>query len=747
MNKFVTISASLFLVLLVPAFASCEDAFLQIEAEEYSSANIATGTGIQWNGNDISGNAHLEYLSNGDYVVYRCINFGKPSTGMQVRVTSSSQTLGGDIEIYVDNDYAGKCTVPDTGGWDKWTTIDCPISISAGQHAIKLRFVGEMKLFDVNFTNNYVFNVNWFKFTNEDSSTETPEPESSCTDSDNGRDYLTKGTVSAEGRTKTDYCRNEEDIIEYYCEGERIYAEARFCDPGYAYCENGVCVGEIYKPEPQPVCVDTDGGKDYSVKGIVSVGPNTVYSEQIILADRCGTEDRSILSEVYCYNDNYWSLEHKKCENGCYAGTCIDEPTESVLDGYVSVWFTCYDGLSNHYIGKAAYCRTADDLRNMAEEFCGDLCNSVTGKCGVNTLTIGPDRCELGLTEICVDTDEGFNSYEAGTASSPGRATQSDVCQIVHRDANGEFLNYENVDECDSSVNECAVDEYLCDFLGPDQVAATSVDLCPRGCKDGACIKGTTQPTTQMLPSFIIAIHENSPSSDVTLATDIGRSITAEGYTGSPPEGISKLYSEITNVQLSNQITLALCRGEANLIYPDESLTYVQLSLIKDIENILGSKGISVGQILADEISSIYDLCKEVEGDTQPTSCPSDREIQAQTDKCKEDELGIEKKVNHLGCIVIECVNKETVLQRERSIKAPQKLVECSGCQVDDVCLPISIRKDGQYCSIDKEMKDQQIENTACENNFECTTNVCVNDSCVSGTFIQRFIAWLSALF
>jgi len=52
------------------------------------------------------------------------------------------------------------------------------------------------------------------------------------------------------------------------------------------------------------------------------------------------------------------------------------------------------------------------------------------------------------------------------------------------------------------------------------------------------------------------------------------------------------------------------------------------------------------------------------------------------------------------------------------------------------------------YCSmISNDMKSQLTADEVCENNFECSTNVCVDGKCVSSNFIQKVIEWFSKLF
>ncbi|MFH1224602.1 MAG: hypothetical protein V1676_02240 [Candidatus Diapherotrites archaeon] len=71
-----------------------------------------------------------------------------------------------------------------------------------------------------------------------------------------------------------------------------------------------------------------------------------------------------------------------------------------------------------------------------------------------------------------------------------------------------------------------------------------------------------------------------------------------------------------------------------------------------------------------------------------------------------------------------------------------------SGCIYADKCLPFGMRVEGKYCSIKGDLlKQLGGDDAACENNFECSTNLCVGEKCVSQGFIEMVIDWFKKLF
>jgi len=80
--------------------------------------------------------------------------------------------------------------------------------------------------------------------------------------------------------------------------------------------------------------------------------------------------------------------------------------------------------------------------------------------------------------------------------------------------------------------------------------------------------------------------------------------------------------------------------------------------------------------------------------------------------------------------------------------KPKEKFVVCKdSCSMDGKCYNFGYRKSGKYCSDEGSFVDQLSEDSECDNNFECSSNVCVNGQCVSGSLIQKIIDWFKNLF
>jgi hypothetical protein len=72
----------------------------------------------------------------------------------------------------------------------------------------------------------------------------------------------------------------------------------------------------------------------------------------------------------------------------------------------------------------------------------------------------------------------------------------------------------------------------------------------------------------------------------------------------------------------------------------------------------------------------------------------------------------------------------------------------CGGCELENKCYPFGYRKGGNYCSDDEnEFTGQIDEGLLCENNFECSSYVCVSGECVSEGLLKKILNWFKGLF
>jgi len=70
-----------------------------------------------------------------------------------------------------------------------------------------------------------------------------------------------------------------------------------------------------------------------------------------------------------------------------------------------------------------------------------------------------------------------------------------------------------------------------------------------------------------------------------------------------------------------------------------------------------------------------------------------------------------------------------------------------NGCSLDGNCYPYNNRKPENYCAVGGIWLTQSADGATCDNNFECSSNICISGQCVEGTLIQKILNWFRNLF
>tara|TARA_Y100000034_G_scaffold136840_1_gene216262 strand:+ start:2236 stop:6699 length:4464 start_codon:yes stop_codon:yes gene_type:complete len=142
------------------------------------------------------------------------------------------------------------------------------------------------------------------------------EGEFDCIDSD-GKDVNNVGTAMDRNRVVEDECNgvSNDFVYESYCFANRVIYENMQCEYQCSKDGYGAHVGKCAGDGLDLLCVDSDGGSDYFVKGTVSAGENSKE-------DYC--RDDVSLNEVSCL-DNFFNDEIYNCLSGCENGKCNED--------------------------------------------------------------------------------------------------------------------------------------------------------------------------------------------------------------------------------------------------------------------------------------------------------------------------------------------------------------------------------------------------------------------------------------
>ncbi|MEH7504098.1 carbohydrate-binding protein [Neobacillus drentensis] len=118
-----------------------------IQAENYTSMNNVKKEDT----NDIGGGQALGWIGADSWMEYSDIDI--PSSGtytLQYRV-AVNKSAGSGIKFIVDGVPQKTTTLPNTGGWQNWSTVSDEVTLTAGKHTIRLQAAADG------------FNFNWFK--------------------------------------------------------------------------------------------------------------------------------------------------------------------------------------------------------------------------------------------------------------------------------------------------------------------------------------------------------------------------------------------------------------------------------------------------------------------------------------------------------------------------------------------------------------------------------------------------------
>ena len=230
-----------------------------------------------------------------------------------------------------------------------------------------------------------------------------------CTDTDDGKNPLVKGSAESASGRGTDSCLGDgTKVMEYYCSGGVIKTEDIECI-GNTLCSDGAC--------RETACFDTDNGQDTAVLGTISYR-GSQYT------DSCTSDGK--VTEYFC-DASGMQQATLSCAAGynCAGGKCIKTDVCTDSDG----------GQDLHKGG------TVTMGPSSFEDYCGGNAVVIEYYCAEGTVKSASLQCPSGESCVdgvctppekeCSDTDGGKYPYEKGTVTywSGGiKYTETDSC-------------------------------------------------------------------------------------------------------------------------------------------------------------------------------------------------------------------------------------------------------------------------------------------------------------------------------
>ncbi len=594
-----------------------------------------------------------------------------------------------------------------------------------------------------------------------------------CTDSDAGISKYVKGKAVISGaESKEDQCLGV-NLLEYYCENDAIKLMEIPCG-----CYEGVCYETA-------TCTDTEQlGKsnwyqDKFLKGTTTVKyrNNNGGEAGIEYVDECN--DKGKLVDYTCSpsgDPNFVSAgfgNYINCEYGCSNGACLKETSQTCSD------IKCDDGT----IAKCAL--------NMGTGYCScESCPSID--LDIDSCLDNPkkywdqetDKCydynPNWIPSYCSDPDGGKNTFEyAHTFGFRSYSSADNPLRDLRIRTGG----------ADGCYNGQLIEHY-CDAQGYIQ---TEYIPCPNGCdtnSKGACVKG--EPITEKItckfegtskqqqcylagqftpadegtkfcyaeagPGSCVINYKDYKGAEVTWKSTCGNLAytkqdgndeviyfkCSEGETNTSQianNAFSFMYVQCQNgeewkaedktsckpAKMWENYAQEFCSGKCENSQEKCSAKYKDKEAIK---KCMGKCGIMAYSVWNDcysgeaVITTPIGECK-VDSDCHQPSC----------------ELGVpaEECPKTLTCVNGKCEHFEKVSE--------EMLICKDSCPLDGKCYPFGYRKSSMFCSDDGGFINQLSGDSACDNNFECSSNVCVDGKCISSGLIQKVIEWFRKVF
>ena len=344
----------------------------------------------------------------------------------------------------------------------------------------------------------------------------------------------------------------------------------------------------------------------------------------------------------------------------------------------------------------------------------------------------------------CTDSDGGIQKYVYGTVFY-GSLSGSDVCE-------GGILN---------NVGDILYERY-CDSGGNEK---TEEITCELGCVDGVCRKSSgNDATTKIL------------CEDTESGKDYNKGgMVSHGEAGTPPSSMTP-----DKCIDSNTLKEVYCE---NGYYAEETINCSD-GCLKSTTEYGVVHGIYFYNTGCNPLTSLTS-CIEEWTCTSWSTCPNNQQTRTCIDsnncgttdnKPKITKSCDETCVEDWSCISwSSCTNEQQIrtctdsnncgttinkpiIQESCTIQGEDDesiedgsegglYTSCSGCLLDDKCYAFGYRKSGKYCSDESNFVSYKDKKESCSNNFECKSNVCVNDECVSGNLMRRILNWFRRVF
>jgi hypothetical protein len=544
-------------------------------------------------------------------------------------------------------------------------------------------------------------------------------------------------------------------------------------------------------------CIDSDRGLNYNVRG------ETRYADQIIV-DSC--KDSRTLLETYCVipdDTGVLATQEYLCPHGCNAGVCVQVERNSTSNECASIHQPVCgtDGktYSNScYAAKAGiteYSRGACISAEKVSEHVTCSFSNTAGQPQKCYSTDGRYSCYANNNKvpIVVYQARGGVRAEGPQAAYPSTTVNVDAPQTTVRPNICENYRYDN---CPSSCIQRCMPSHCSDGIctadcgGPGScsapittdVSCTMNVVGEKGKKiswKSSCGKtgetimdgddeavnfdcsGRLPPQineTIITTEVVKCVFSNSTTEQKCYGRDdiTGKSFSCEG-TETCTVDVS---SEVSPDSVIHKMTWkSTCGGYAHTVIDGENeyaFFYCGNETTVETNSFNGASWSCYDgdshKVESDKLCKSSEEWKHIANDYCQNHCvPRETSCNLETGVCSSASPQCGIASFSLGAQCGKIIIFNPVIGEKVAIDIGEKqegtTISCNGCLSDDKCYPIGYRKEGNFCSADGNFVVQQQPDLSCENNFECGSNVCISNKCVSPGLIENILNWFSRLF
>src|SRR3989344_6345041 len=511
---------------------------------------------------------------------------------------------------------------------------------------------------------------------------------------------------------------------------------------------------------------DSDNGINYNVFGKIlkngtSIGVDNCKDGEFGPA----MDSANGLWENYVNRNCQQQHKFYICPNGCKNGACVSDTPCDLKDSD--------NGINYNVFGKILKNGTSIGVDNCKDGEFGPAMDSANGlwenyvnrNCQQqHKFYICPNGCKNGA---CVsdtpcdlkDSDNGINYNVFGKILKNGTSIGVDNCKDgefgpAMDSANGLWENY---------VNRNCQQQH-------------KFYICPNGCKNGACV-----PPEQELNCNVIDV------------LDEGETRTYEASLKEYEVSALLVNSDEVKLIVNGELTDLLSESEAYLLKDDTKISIVDIksqNVAGEVDRVEFCLRVFNECSDSDSGKNFYERgvteyrkgenqYSNVEICTYTKAGPTTGEIGDSVIEswCEYGEYRVETIPCEFGCKSGACLKSpielggqcgdnicegnecNTCVQDCGPAQCLPLPNECSGCETETTCLPFGTRlldaNVPKYCDITQILEAQKEIGKPCMNNYECSSNQCIDEVCSSLAeelaetrgLIERLLAWIRDLF